>query len=73
MMQEEVTCSRNVLLCKDLIRPIEEVGYWLSRYEMMIHDVDIYFEKQLYNHAFVDSYDYPGFIGTEFETPEIRA
>lgn len=40
---------------------------------MMMEDIDIYFNKQLENHAFLDTYDYPGLIGTEFEVPEIRA
>jgi len=40
---------------------------------MMLEDIEIYFKKQLENHAFLDEYEYPGLRGTEFETPEIRA
>lgn len=58
---------------RDYYSKLEEIGYWSMRYEMMLEDLIYYFHIQLVNYAHIDKYDYPGLIGTEFETPEIRA
>ena len=64
------TCTADA---KDWYAKLEDIGYWNLRYEMMLEDIIYYFHIQLVNYAHIDKYDYPGLIGTEFETPEIRA